>query len=105
MARPIFARSFFAIAILGLVAGTALADVNDLLSRIPPGANAVGIIDVDGVVTSPLGLKNDWKKKLANAYAAKPLIVPPDAKRLVYASWIEPTTMTPVWEASVIELA
>lgn len=105
MARPIIARCLFAIAILGVFASAAVADVNDLLSRIPPGANAVGIIDVDGVVTSPLGLKNDWKKKLSNAYAAKPLIVPPDAKKLVYASWIEPTTMTPVWEASVIELS
>ncbi len=105
MARQMTVRSVFAVAAFGVVAGIALADVNDLLSRIPPGANAVGIIDVDGVVTSPLGLKNDWKKKLSNAYAAKPLIVPPDAKKLVYASWIEPTTMTPVWEASVIELA
>jgi len=105
MARQVTFRSVFAVAAFGVVAGIAAADVNDLLSRIPPGANAVGIIDVDGVVSSPLGLKNDWKKKLANAYATKPLIVPPDAKKLVYASWIEPTTMTPVWEASVIELA
>lgn len=82
----------------------AQADDTNLLSRIPPGANAVAIIDVDKILNSPMGIQEHWKDKLKNAYAAKPLIVPPNASRLVLASLIDPSTMQPAWEVSVIEL-
>ncbi len=82
----------------------ARADDTNLLSRIPPGANAVAVIDVDKILNSPMGIQEHWKDKLKNAYAAKPLIVPPSASRLVLASLIDPSTMQPAWEVSVIEL-
>lgn len=99
------ARLILVFPVIGIAAASTLADVSDLLGRIPPGANAIVVIDVDGVVTSPLGLRNNWKEKLADAYAAKPLIVPPNARKVVMASWIEPTSMLPIWEASVMELS
>ncbi len=86
------------------IGSIARADVKTLLSRIPPGANTIAVIDVNGVINTPMGKQNHWKEKLADAYAAKPLVVPPGALKLVLASWIEPATMRPVWEASAIEL-
>lgn len=88
-----------------VLARRALADFNDLLARVPPGANAVAAIDVRGIVSSPMGVENKWKGKLAHPDASNPLLVPPDATRIVMASWIEPSTVQPMWEASVIELA
>jgi len=87
------------------ISATAVADVNNLLSRIPPGANAIAIINVKGVVDTPMGKQYKWKEKLADAYATKPLIVPPDATQVVLAAWINPANMRPIWEASVIELS
>lgn len=87
------------------ISTTAFADVNNLLSKIPPGANAIAVINVKGVIETPMGKQNNWKEKLADAYAAKPLIVPPDATQVVLAAWINPSSMRPVWEASVMELS
>jgi len=75
-----------------------------LLSRIPPDTNTVAVIDVDKLMKSPLGVREKWKEKLKNAYAANPILVPPNASRLVLAAMIDPSTMLPAWEVSVIEL-
>ena len=82
----------------------ARADNTNLLSRIPPGANTIAIIDVDQILNSPMGIQEHWREKLKNAYAAKTLVVPPNASRLVLASLINPSTMQPAWEVSVMEL-
>lgn len=76
----------------------------ELLSRLPHGANAIVIIDVEQILSSPMGVKGHWKENLKNAYAEKPLIVPPNASRLALASMINPSTMQPEWEVSVMEL-
>ena len=80
------------------------ADDANLLSRVPPGANAIAIIDVDQIMKSPMGVKEHWKDDLKNAYASKPLVVPPTATRVVLASMIDPSTMQPAWEVSLIEV-
>lgn len=86
------------------IASAAPADTGALLSRVPHGANAIAIIDVDGLVKSPMGVKEHWKEKLKNAYAATPMMVPPNVARLVLASWIDPGSLAPIWEASVMEM-
>jgi hypothetical protein len=91
-------------AVFCCVLSTAQADDAKLLSLIPPGANAIAIIDVDKIINSPMGTKEHWKDKLKDAYAAKPLVVPPSASRIVLASLINPSTMQPAWEVSLIEL-
>lgn len=101
--RAAAVRLIPSVTLLALTA-MASADVKNLLSRVPPGANVIAVIDVNGVINTPMGKQNNWKEKLADAYAAKPLVVPPNAVKLVQASWIEPSTMRPMWEASVIEL-
>jgi hypothetical protein len=88
-----------------IVAAAASADLNDLLARVPPGANAVAVMDVKGLLASPMGVANKWREKLTHPDVAHPVLVPPEATHVVMASWIEPTTVEPVWEASVMELA
>lgn len=82
---------------------TQAADATSL-SLIPPGANAIAIIDVDQILKSPMGVQGHWKENLKNAYTDKPLIVPPNASHLVMASKINPSTMQPEWEVSIINL-
>ncbi len=99
------ARSLGCTALLiACLARGAIAADSGLLSRIPPGANAIAFIDVDKLLKSPLGVKEKWKEKLKNAFAATPMLVPPNAARLMLASSIDPNTVAPIWEVSVIEL-
>jgi len=95
--------SWTALLIACLARGAIAAD-SSLLSRIPPGANAIALIDVDKLLKSPLGVKEKWKEKLKNDFATTPMLVPPNAARLVLASSIDPNTVAPMWEVSVIEL-
>lgn len=86
------------------VTGTAIGDASALAKRLPPGANAIAFINVDGLINSKLGKEEDWRSKLADAYSVGPLFVPPDAKHVMMASWLEPTNLEPIWEASVIRV-
>jgi hypothetical protein len=93
-----------AMAAFVLLAGPALADFKSLLGRIPSDANAIVLIDVERMLNSPLGVREGWKAKMANAYAQKPMTVPPDASRVVMAALIDSSDMEPIWELSVMDL-
>lgn len=83
----------------------ALADFKDLINRIPGEANALVVIDVDKIMNSALAIREGWKEKRANAYADRPLIVPPEASRVVMAALVDLSTMAPLWEVSVMDLS
>jgi hypothetical protein len=101
--RP--ARLFACIAILSVyVSHRASAETGDLLNRVPPGANCIVYIDVDSLLNSKLGRQEDWRSKLSDAYATRPLVVPPDAKKVVMASWLEPAYVESLWEVSLIQV-
>ena len=87
-----------------LLAGPASADFKSLVARVPSDANALVLIDVEKMLNSPLGVREGWKAKMANAYAQKPMTVPPDASRLVMAALIDSSDMEPIWELSVMDL-
>src|SRR5262245_6269296 len=93
----------FSLLVAIVCAGPVVADVGNLANRIPPGSNAVAYVNVKALVGSKLGTQEKWKEQLADAYATRPMVVPPNAKEVVMASWIEPATLDPVWEVSVIE--
>lgn len=89
----------------GAATARALADSANLANRIPPGANTIVFINVDSALDSKLGVKEGWRAKLADAYATKPLTVPPNARQVVLASWIELAGVQPLWEVSLIQLS
>lgn len=91
--------------LLGLAAPRALADAAALARRLPSGANVVVFIDVESILGSKLGTKEGWRAKLKETYASTPFIVPPNAKQVIMASWIEPNSVTPMWEVSLMELS
>ena len=82
----------------------ALADFEDLISRIPGEANALVVVDVDKLMNNPLANSEGWRQKRESAYTDKPLIVPPDASRLVMAALVDLSTMSPIWEVSVMDV-
>jgi len=88
-----------------LLSRPALADFKGLLGRLPVDANALVLIDVAAMLDSPLGVNEGWKAKLASAYERKPLVIPPDASRVVMAAQIDPSNVGTVWAVSVMDLA
>jgi hypothetical protein len=87
-----------------LLASPASADFRSLVARVPSDANALVLIDVEGVLNSPLGVREGWKAKMAKTYAEKPLIIPPDASRVVMAALIDTNHVESIWEVSLMDV-
>jgi len=92
------------VALLSLICATgAQGGVPDIVNRVPSGANAIAYINVDSLLNSKLGQQEKWRDQMSDAYATRPIMVPPDATHVLMASWIEPVGVNPIWEVAVIE--
>jgi len=100
----IFLPVFFTAISFFQFAGFAADEFQDLVSQIPRSANAVVLLNMEKAKNSPLGLKEDWKGKIENAFAAGAFRVPPQAARFVMASKIDFEFMEPVWEVAIMDL-
>jgi hypothetical protein len=84
--------------------GFAADEFQDLVNQIPRSANAVVLLNLEKAKSSPLGLKEDWKEKIENAFAAGTSRIPPQAARFVLASKIDFEFMEPIWEVAIMDL-
>ncbi|MGD0519435.1 MAG: hypothetical protein ABSA26_18005, partial [Thermoguttaceae bacterium] len=84
--------------------GFAADEFQDLVNQIPRSANAVMLLNLEKAKNSPLGIKEDWKGKIENAFAAGASRVPPQVARFVMASQIDFEFMEPVWEVAIMDL-
>lgn len=96
--------------LVGLVAfaasSNAHAQFDDLLRRIPADATAIMVIDVKGVHQSPIALRQKWGEKHQQTYAQTPLILPPEADRIVLAADLDSSDEFETrWEAAVMSLS
>lgn len=77
-----------------------------LAKRLPASANALVVIDVEKTLTSPLALQQGWAGKLEVANVDRPMILPPEARKLALAAALQPDNeFLPAWEIAVMELA
>jgi hypothetical protein len=91
-------------AVFGLKS-SARAQVDDLLKKVPMFSNAIVVIDVDSVIKSPLAIKEKWASKLDAAAASRPIVLPPEASRIVIASHLTPReALQADWELAVMDL-
>ncbi len=80
------------------------AQFEDLLKRIPAGANAIMVVNVPGLHNSPIGKAERWKEQMAESYMNRPIIMPPEAEWVVLASLFDPDTDESVWDIAVMSL-
>jgi hypothetical protein len=79
---------------------------DDLMLRVPGGANALVLIDVDAFYSSPMATSKGWKATFERKWSEQPILLPPEAKRFVLASHLDPlNNLRSNWEAAVVELA
>ena len=75
-----------------------------LLRWVPANANAVTVIDVQGLFHSPLGMREGWKQRSADRFVNQEFGVPPDARRVVMATQLDlGGTLRPVWDMGILE--
>jgi hypothetical protein len=74
-----------------------------VLKRPPPDANALVIIDFEGLLNSKLARIKGWRKDLADEYARKPVSVPPGSKHLSMVALLDTSTMDPNWQIAILE--
>ena len=79
---------------------------DDLISRIPPSANTLIVIDVSATLAAPVAQKQGWGKKLELAYVDRPIFLPPEATKLVMAASLRPgDNFSRRWELAAMELS
>ncbi|HWE35216.1 MAG TPA: hypothetical protein VG406_01490 [Isosphaeraceae bacterium] len=92
-----------AIALLAAT-GAAVAGDYDLVKRAPAGANALILIDVEGLAGSPVAVREKWREKKLAAAAGLPEL-PRDARALLLASKFDcPNGFESQWDVGLLEL-
>lgn len=78
---------------------------DELLKRVPAGANAMMVIDVGALEATPMAQAQGWAKKHEAAYVERPMMLPPEASRIVLASQLNFAGELNVdWEVAVMSL-
>ena len=60
-----------------LAATQPLSAADELIQRIPAGANALMVIDVTALESSPMAQTQGWAKKHEAAFVERPMMLPP----------------------------
>ncbi|HET6327084.1 MAG TPA: hypothetical protein VFG04_20555 [Planctomycetaceae bacterium] len=97
--------ALFAI-VLAVGAKTTFGQFDDLMLRVPGGANSLVLIDVDAFYSSPMAMRLGWKATFERKWAEQPILLPPEAKRFILASHLDPlNNMRSSWEVAIVDLA
>ena len=78
------------------------AQFASLVARVPKDANALIMLNAEGIRRSPLARKQGWDTKLSDAYEAGLIVLPPQGQYMVMASKIDLDFMEPVWEVALL---
>lgn len=62
------------------------SEFSELVARVPENANAVILMDVDGILGSAIAKSNGWGQRFTQRAAAHPMYLPPEADKVVVAS-------------------
>lgn len=74
-----------------------------LLKRIPSETNVLVMVDADRLFASPIAQQKGWKKKQATDFALRPILLPPNAHKLVRAISVDLNTQTTSFEITLLE--
>jgi len=80
----------------------AVAQLADLVRRVPDRPNSLVVLDVNKIFSSPLADQENWRDTHLKAFEAGMIMVPPGASRFVLASQLDLQVMQPIWEAALL---
>jgi hypothetical protein len=85
------------------VASFVLADFPEMIRRVPNDANVIMYMDVERLLASPMGIKEDWKGKHSADYSSRPLSVPPAVTKFIRAACLNIEGGQTDWQVAVLE--
>ena len=100
---PLLATAMASVAVL-LLASTARAQFEELARRVPSSANAIALVNVEKLMTSPIAVKEKWAEHQSAAWDSGLSLLPPDTKQAVLAMEVDLQMWLPLWETAVMEL-
>jgi hypothetical protein len=77
---------------------SAAESFDELVRRLPPGGNALLLLDADALRRSPVGKRADWAANHERTALGDAVSLPPAVERLVVAAQLSPTTLEHVWK-------
>lgn len=82
-----------------------LRGADELTQRIPSGANALMVIDVTALESTPMAQEQGWGKKHEAAFVERPMMLPPEATRIVVGSQLNfAGELNVEWEVAAMSL-
>src|SRR5690242_13009268 len=96
--------SFLMTALLLAAAAPCLADFKTMAQRLPAESDAVVAVNLQKVLVTPYALQNKWGENVSDAWAKKPVMIPPGSIRVLMAAGMRPSTMESAWELSLVEM-
>ena len=98
-------RILTAVFLFVLATRTTLSVADELTQRIPAGANALMVIDVTALESTPLAQTQGWAKKHEAAFVERPMMLPPEATRIVIGSQLNfAGEMNVEWQVAAMSL-
>ena len=94
----------FSTALVLVSATLCRAQFTDLAARVPDGANAIFLIDVDQLMRSSMATQEDWRNQKQAMYDSGLLMVPPEASQVLAAAKFDFETVSPVWQILLMKL-
>ena len=80
------------------------ADFKTMAQRLPTESDAIIAINLAKVLETPYAIQNKWGENVADAWARKPVMIPPGSIRLLMASGLKADAMESAWELSLVEM-
>ncbi|OHB78342.1 MAG: hypothetical protein A2W31_09275 [Planctomycetes bacterium RBG_16_64_10] len=77
----------------------------DLLQLLPGEANVLVVLNAEKIFASPLAVKEGWRQRYEESFAAAPMLLPPKAQQFVLAAKLGLEFMEPQWEVAVTKLS
>jgi hypothetical protein len=75
-----------------------------LMEKVPEGANVLVVFNVEQILQSDFARAHNSQQKLADAFAQRSILIPPDAKQFVMAAQYDLEHFKQEWEAAVMDL-
>lgn len=101
---PTIASRWFSVLVTGLL-WHAPVEAQEAVRWLPADCNAILVIDVAAAYKSPVATQNQWAKKIASAFVAQEVFLPPTAKRVTVGARLDfDDALTSVSQNMVMEL-
>ncbi len=88
-----------------MLCSTDASEFAKLTEKVPRGANAILLIDVDKTLASPIAKAKSWQSRLEQGASDRPMYLPPEADKIVVAALLDEVRgFNRIWEVALMGL-